>query len=380
MKSKKSFAQILQGMETEQNRRIRRKLPAWQGHDIVVPTALALEQCSSSVTASYKASLAVSRFGGRLRSVCDITGGLGSDCAAFAAVSDKVWYFEKNPRLADAARHNCSLLGLENIEFRCGEVGPDTLLPECDLIYADPARRDSSGHKLFMLEDCSPDIAGLYPFLLERAPVLMVKLSPMADLSMVAGRFGSSLREVHIVCHGGEVKELLCVLEAEEGRFRGIRVAVLSGDSGEVSAGFSFLPEEEQAAPLLLADCLHASQVLLEPSAGMLKSGAFKLVCTRFGLRKLAPSTHLYVLQGESLPPEGLFRRYAVEEVLPMDSGSIAAVRSRGLHAGVSARNIRMDSEELRKRTGCIPGGDMHLFGCMTSCQGNVLVVSRRIL
>jgi len=41
--------------------------------------------------------------------------------------------------------------------------------------------------------------------------------------------------------------------------------------------------------------------VLLEPCPALLKAGAFRLPCARWALRKLAPSTHLYLLPADSL-------------------------------------------------------------------------------
>lgn len=380
VKNKKSFASILQSLDGERERKLARKLPGWSGLDVLVPSALALEQCSSSAAASYKAAVALEWAGGRLGTVCDITGGLGSDASAFAAVADKVVYYEKNPALVDAARHNCSVLGIDNIEFHCEEIGEDSNLPECEMAYADPARRDVSGRKVFRLEDCSPDIGALAPGILEKACRLMVKLSPMADISVLLSRFGGMLEKLHVVSIGGEVKELLCLLRSGAS-FAGIRVVEL----GRAELTFEFMPEDEDKAVYVPAEEVRPGQLLLEPSAGILKSGAFKLLCSRFGICKLAPSTHLYVSGGIGgncspvLPPETFFRRYIIERVLPLNAESTRLLRSSCLEADVSARNIRMDSAELMRRIGCRPGGGKHIFGCHTDCSGNLLIVARRI-
>ena len=377
MKVKKSFAQILEGIDGSQQMKLERKLPEWSALGVEVPTPLALEQCSSSPAASFKAALARELAGGRLRGVCDITGGLGSDCAAFARLSEKVWYFERDERLVEAARRNFALLGLGNIVTLCAEVGPGTPLPDCDLIYADPARRTSGGRKVFRMEDCAPDIGALAPALLRRSPLLMVKLSPMADISAAASRFGEALREVYVVSLGGEVKELLCILTGENAGLRGIG-AVELGEGG-VLAEFRFSPEEEKSAAMDTAGRIEAGMTLFEPSAALRKSGAFKLPCRRFGLEKLAVSTHLYVAVPAEAAPAALFKKYMIEEVLPLGRASIDAVASRRLSAAVSARNIRIDSDALARRLRCIPGGDMHIFGCGSVCAGNVLLLCRRL-
>ena len=155
-------------------------------------------------------------------------------------------YFERDAALAEAAGRNCSALGISNIEFHCEEIGPASELPECDLIYADPARRSGLGRKLFRLGDCSPDIGVLAPLLLRKAPALMVKLSPMADISVLRESFGERLKEVHVVAVGGEVKELLCILERGSRPFGGIYAVDAVAPPEEEGVSFSFLPEEEK--------------------------------------------------------------------------------------------------------------------------------------
>ena len=115
-------------------------------------------------------------------------------------------YFEQNAELAAAAGRNFAKLGADNIEVRNETVTPETELPEADLIYADPARRSAAGRKVFLLEDCTPDILTLLPMLLRKAPAVLLKLSPMADLAMLAGRLGAALREIHVVESDGEAR------------------------------------------------------------------------------------------------------------------------------------------------------------------------------
>ena len=415
---KRSFADILQGLDSDRAQKVARKLPAWAAAGAEIPSALALEQCSSAATACYKAELAVavvsansyfspdsagqaataaklraarypSQPGGwappvheatgghgiaavppapackdRINTVLDLTGGLGVDSWAFSQVAERVVYFERNEELVEAARRNFARLGADNIELRCETVTPETELPEADLIYADPARRDAAGRKVFLLEDCTPDILTLLPMLLRKAPAVLLKLSPMADLTMLAERLGPALQEIHVVELDGEVKELLCLLRRDDSPAEpAIVVVQLSGQaaaselhtsrSGELPPETStlteppdrarspwkgvqgvekkpacrlrfpeavaadvpimkptFAPEnslrfrlsEEREAEARYAAEVRPGDVLLEPCAALLKAGAFRLPSARWNLLKLAPSTHLYLLPGTEKP------------------------------------------------------------------------------
>ena len=405
---KRSFADILSSLDEGRAQKVARKLPAWAAAGIEIPSALALEQCSSSATASYKAGLAAAcinesagqccrkpvathglvnggdptaRLGGMSEAkvcdsscpaglVLDLTGGLGVDSWAFSQVAERVVYFEQNAELAAAAARNFAKLGADNIEVRNETVTPETELPEADLIYADPARRSAAGRKVFLLEDCTPDILTLLPMLLRKAPVVLLKLSPMADLAMLAGRLGSTLREIHVVESDGEVKELLCLLVRDsEPAEPQIIIAALP----EPENAFSFRATEERAAEAVYAAGVQAGDTLLEPCPALLKAGAFKLPCARWGLLKLAPSTHLYL--GEAAP---FFKAWHVAEVLPFGAAAFKQLKRSYPRAEITARNLPLGSDALRKKLGVAPGGDVHIFGCRLADGRAVLLVCTR--
>ncbi len=370
---KRGFAEILAQLDADRARKVARKLPGWAAAGAEIPGSLALEQCSSSATAAYKAEVlhaAASRF----PRILDLTGGLGVDALAFSRIADQVDCFERDPALADAARRNFARLGAGNIRVRCETVAPDTPLPDADLIFADPARRDAAGRKVFLLEDCSPDILALLPTLLRKAPAVLLKLSPMADLAMLARRLGPSLREIHIVEWDGEVKELLCLLRGD------------SPGDGEPQIVLARLPDaclrmaasEERAAEALFAAEIRPGELLLEPAPVLRKAGAFNLPCARWGLRKLAPSTHLYLAPDGGLPDEAapFFGKHRIREVLPFGEAAFRQIRARLPRAEVTAHDLPLGSAALQKRMGVSPGGDTRIFACRRADGSPVLIVT----
>ncbi len=356
--------------------------------------------------------------------VLDLTGGLGVDSWAFSQVAERVVYFERDAELAAAAARNFARLGADNVTVRCETVTPETALPEADLIYADPARRDAAGRKVFLLEDCTPDVLTLLPTLLRKAPAVLLKLSPMADLSMLAERLGPALREIHVVEAGGEVKELLCLLSAEllsAGQVPrpGKEIVLASlrkcppGAScpAENASILRIQAEDERNAKVVYATGVQPGEVLLEPCPALLKAGAFRLPCGRWGLRKLAPSTHLYTgayppnppaasspfptLQAQS-PGAGRsadadvaalkattwstwFKEWRVRDVLPFGTAAFKELKRRYPQAGITARNLPLGSDALRKKMGIAPGGDTHIFGCRLADGSAVLLVCEPI-
>lgn len=370
---KKSFAEILQQVENRRALKLQHKLPSWASvPGLALPSDLCLEQCSSEATAEYKASLL-----GSPTSVADLTGGIGADCQAFSRVSGSVLYFEQNPELAAAAQSNFVKLGAGNIKVTCAHSDASMIesLPEQDWIFVDPARRDGTGRKVFLLEDCTPDVLTLLPAIWKKTSNLMLKLSPMADIPLIAKRLGSELEQVHVVSSEGEVKELLCILTKGSGKPYGITVCVL--DSGSV---LNFMPGDEQAANSITADAPEEGQFLHEPCAALLKAGAFRLPCELWKLGKLAAFTHLYTSE-EPLPANAsaFFKTYRIIRAVPMSGAAVKAFGKEFPKADVSARNIPMTSEQLRAKLKCAPSNDgTHIFAC-TAGQSRWLIACRKV-
>lgn len=383
-------------MDSAEDRKMQRKLPSWaeiserraaEGLDrLEIPSSLALQQCSSDETALYKLSVLRRVFPSGVGTAVDLCCGLGRDSAALTEIAEKVIAFERDSALAEADRRNFARLGLDRIEVRCEEVGPETEIPDCGLVFADPARRSGTGTKVFRLEDCSPNLIPLLPGLLRKARYLLFKLSPMADVGVLSEAFGRHLREVHIVGLRGEVKELLCLLsgEASEESFRifvselesgheGVDSSESGHDGSELSGStLSFCPAEEKAAEAEFTERAEVGDWLVEPKGVLLKSGAFKLPCSKLTLLKADVSTHIYLSGAPFRHP--LFKSFRIIGVLPFEKQSLRDLRKTWPQCEVSARNLPIGSDELRRRLGVASGADIHVFGCTVAGKRQLIV------
>ena len=116
-----------------------------------------------------------------------------------------------------------------------------------------------------------------------------------------------------------------------------------------------------------------SGDLLFEPGKALLKAGAFDLPC-RYGLGKLSQHTHLYLASArvEALQPFGKWFR--ILETLPLDKRAMKDIGQRYPRASVTARNIPLSSDELRRRLGVADGGSVHIFGAKAA-SGNQLLV-----
>ena len=304
------------------------------------------------------------------------------DTWAFAQVAQEVLYNEMQVELAKATELNFRELGVGNVRFRNARVEPGKVAEVLDgfrpdVLFLDPARRAEDGRKVFLIEECQPDVLGLLPELFEASRYVLLKLSPMADITMACKRLGAHVKEVHVVAAGGECKELLFLLDRDwEGNpvtyaVEGGAVMEIPGQAGD--ARF----------PLVISTGAKRSGeiCLFEPGKALLKAGAFGLPSGRFGLTKLGQHTHLYV--GETVPEEltPFGKVFDVLEVLPLGNRTLKEAGKRWPQAEVTARNVPMTSDLLRKKVGCASGGDIHLFGVRVDAAaeaGNYLIVTKK--
>lgn len=360
MKSKKSFADILHEEREALKKRMRAKVPEWDREGLSFPESINVEQCSSSATAAYKAALAV-RLAGRDCAVADLTGGLGVDSWAFAKAAGKVLYNEMNPVLKKAVQSNFKLLGLDNVVFSCAETTPgtlDSILGDFhpDLIFLDPARRSADGHKVFLLEDCSPDILSMQSNMQSICRHVLIKVSPMADITMLSRRLGPSLKEIHILEASGECKELLLLLES--GHNGACSLTIAECGKGDTLTFGERIRQEPIPAPC--AEWIEGKW-MFEPGSALMKSERHQEACA--GLAKLAPSTHLYICEEPASELSSFGRFHLIREVLPLDKKSLKILGEKYPRCEVTARNIPMTTDELRKKLGVRPGPDAHIFG-----------------
>lgn len=369
----------------ESRRKLRDKVREW--HDeprLVFPLKLSAEQCSSSATGRYKAGLASRISCKESWAIADLTGGLGVDSWFFSQKAQRVLYNEMQEVLCRAAEHNFKVLDAGNISVsngiaRQGDIEKilDGFNP--DIVYMDPARRGEGGRKVFLIEDCTPDVLTLKDEIFVHTRHILLKLSPMADITMACSRLGSTCREVHVVASGGECKELLIWMDREWNDGYSITAVEIHND-GSLSE-FTFSPSDEKAAAPHLSDRQMSERWLFEPGKALMKAGAFNLISERFGISKLGTSTHYYIVKDEATAAglKGHGKLYRIISCSPLDKRSIRSAGKDYPKAEVTARNIPMDTDTLRKKLGVSSGDDIHIFGLRSDVDGNLLLITARL-
>jgi len=353
-----SAAELIQQIESR--RKAEKKLPTWFATpNILFPPKLNLEQTSSETTAKYKASIINGT------TLADITGGFGVDAFFLAEKFNAVHHFEMNQQLSKLAEHNFNVLNRKNVKCFAEDGLDQALNHQYDVIYADPSRRHNSKGKVFFLKDCEPNIPENISLLLQQCNKLLLKTSPMLDLSVGLDEL-KNVVEIHVVAVENEVKELLWLLKKNSSEAPKIRTINFTKWGVQT---FDFLWKTDAVGTLSVP-----KKYLFEPNAAILKSGAFQLVSERFNIGKLHKNTHLYT-SDKLIDFPG--RRFCIDKIIPYSKTEMRRANLR--KANIATRNFPESVETLRKKWKIASGGEVYLFFTTTSDEKKQMLVCSKL-
>ena len=350
--------------QIEARQLLRKKVPSWsENENLLFPVHLSIEQCSSEASAKYKSSLLQGH------SFADLTGGLGIDTYFISQYFQQADYVERQAELCDLARHNYDVLKA-NVEV-WNETAED-YLSHCELkdcIFIDPARRDTYGRKTVSISDCTPNVIDLQERLLQKAERVMIKLSPMLDISKALEEL-HHVKEIHVVAVANECKELDFIMERDyQGEPQFVCVNLLTS---QPELHFTQVAEHDCSSKI--ADGV--LNYLYEPNPAVMKAGCFKLLTERFDVFKLHKNSNLYT--SEHLISDFPGRIFEVEAWAPYNKKVKQSLMSDVEQASIAVRNFPLSVAELRKSLKIGDGDATYLFATTLKGEKKVLIRTKK--
>lgn len=347
--------------------KIKHKVPFfYKNVDILYPQLLSIEQASSQITAIYKSNL----FGGEI--LIDLTGGFGIDCYFLSKSYNQVFYVERNNELCDIAANNFKTLGANNILVNNTDSEEFIQnLKFADVIFIDPARRDSLGKKMVKLSDCEPNVTKLTEKLFEKTNKIMIKTSPLLDIKSALKELPAT-SEIHIISVDNECKELLFILDNQTEK-NVILKTINFQKNHEQKFDFNLLDEYQS-----ISKCTSVLyKYLYEPNSSIMKSGAFNTVASSYNLLKLHKNTHLYT--SNELIRDFPGRIFVILSVSGSSKNDIKKLKSQYQKANITVRNYPVSVDNFRKKTAIQDGGDTFIFACKLENETNSIIVCTKI-
>jgi 16S rRNA G966 N2-methylase RsmD len=340
-----------------------KKLPTWfSTESIYYPTKISIEQTSSEVAAAHKLSLISGD------SVIDITGGFGIDAHAFSKQFKKVVHCEINDQLSEIVAHNFKQLNIDNIETFAGD-GLQFLKKtsqKFDCVFIDPSRRHDAKGKVFLLKDCLPYIPPKIEYLFTKATQILIKTSPILDISNTIKELKSVVK-VQIIAFNNEVKELLFLLEKNPPNT--IRVEAINYQKNslqQIEFNHQSAAKSTYSPPLTY---------LYEPNAAILKSGGFHEISHQLKVFKLHQHSHLYT-SDQLMDFPG--RQFIITQSMPYDKKKIKKFIGQE-KANITIRNFPKSVAQIRKETKIKEGGQVFIFFTTNLDNKQIVLFCRKV-
>lgn len=350
--------------QIEAKTKAKDKLPHWfQTNNIIYPTKISIEQTSSEKTATYKSSLISGE------SLIDLTGGFGIDDFYFAKKIKKVAHCEINTELSSIVKHNLEQLTISNIDCHDGD-SMETLKKlnqKWDWIYIDPSRRNDAKGKVFMLQDCLPNVPENLDFYFSYSDKILIKTAPLLDLSSGLSEL-KNVKTIHIIALENDVKELLWEIHQGYQGVISIKTANITKDKIEY---FDFIQGKSQE----LTHFGIPKKYLYEPNSAIMKSGGFDEVAIQFKLEKLHKHSHLYTSQELISFPGRIFE---IEKSIPYSKTEMKAELEKG-KANITTRNFPETVENIRKKWKIKDGGNIYCFFTTLENNDKIVLICNKI-
>jgi hypothetical protein len=338
----KSIVQQIQG------RRIaKRKFPSLLEYDEYhYPAKESLEQASSEITAKFKSNLI------KGESFVDLTGGMGIDSYLLGRNFKECTYVEPNTALYNQTSHNFKTLGFAH----CATINStcETFLcsntKKYDWAYIDPSRR-ISGERKISINNYEPNVVELAPQIFDAADNILVKLSPMQDISECL-KVLDNIQKIWVISINNEVKELLLHLNQETNPSPIISAIDLKNKS---LSTFSYVFEDRMCT----VEFDKPRSYLYQPGAAVIKAELHNRYAQNIRLTKLHPNTQLFC--SDSFLDDFFGKVFHVKEYFNLNKKEIQRVLPK-MKANIITKNFPLSPSDIIKKYKIKEGGQDFLI------------------
>lgn len=359
-------------LQIDLRRRCRKKLSKTLSNPyFIFPDKISSEQATDENVASYHVSLAKDA-----TTVIDMTAGLGIDAISMAQAGKDVAAVEIIKEKYDALKYNVEILKLDNLLHL---VNSDSIEygasqnHQFDLLFIDPARRDSNNRRTYSFKDCIPDVASNQGLLFKLSPHILIKASPLLDINQILKEL-NYVKFLHIIDKDNECKEILVELELNS-EFKGVKIINILDYNCFVTTFFSPSDLCNKKAPIAGNDDLKVGSYLYEPQPSLMKLNAYGAICEKFtGLKKLSTNTSLYI--SENLFEEFPGRVLKIKNFLKNSE----LKKFKGKAFNVAVRNYPLSADQLRNKYKFKEGVDSFIYGTkVTSIESIIHIICDRM-
>ncbi len=328
----------------------------------IYPPKVSLEQASSERIALFKADMIEGE------TFADLTGGMGIDSFLLGRKFKDCVYVEPNKDLFQSTTSNFKVLGYNQCSGvnKTAEEFLKTNKNQYDWIYVDPSRR-IEGNRKTSITNYEPNIVALKNQLLSAAKKVLIKLSPMQDISECIAVL-EHVEKVWVISIKNDVKELLLQLGNQQNSNPKIIVVDLDKQISNYAAQY--------LDRVVNIEYSTTKKFIYQPAASLVKSELHNRNAKSLGLQKLHPNTQLYT--SDSLIASYFGRAFEVKAIISSNKKEVKK-HLPSMKANVITKNYPLNPQELISKLKIKEGGENYLLGYTDVSGKKVLTVCNRL-
>jgi 16S rRNA G966 N2-methylase RsmD len=328
----------------------------------IYPPKVSLEQASSEKIAIFKADLIEGE------TFADLTGGMGIDCYLLGRKFQDCQYIEPNKELFQSTIHNFKILNYNHCKGinSTAEQFLKNNKNQYDWIYVDPSRRIGGNRKISII-NYEPNIVALKDQLLAASKKVMIKLSPMQDISECISVL-EHVEKVWVISIKNDVKELL--LQLGNQRNSNPKIIVVDLDKQISNYAAQYLDRA------INIEYSITKKYIYQPSASLVKSELHNRNAKSLGLQKLHPNTQIYT--SDRLVESYFGRVFEVQAILSSNKKELKK-HLPGMKANVIAKNYPLSPQQLISKLKLKEGGEDYLLAFTDATGKKILTVCNRL-
>jgi len=327
----------------------------------IYPPKVSLEQASSERIANYKAGLVEGN------SFVDLTGGMGIDSYLLGRKFQECHYVEPNKDLFESTISNFFTLDYNQCTGTnsTAEEFLKNNKKQFDWVYLDPSRR-IEGNRKTSITNYEPNIVALKAQLLSAGKNVLIKLSPMQDISECISVL-EHVEFIWVISIKNDVKELL--LQLGKNKNYNPKITVVDLDKQSINYQAQYLDR------IVNIECGTTKKYIYQPAAALVKSELHNRNADSLGLQKLHPNTQLYT--SDNLVQSYVGRIFEVNAIV---SSNIKELRKHlpDMKANVIAKNYPLSPQQLISKLKIKGGGDDYLIAFTDLSSKKILTVCNR--
>ena len=361
-------------LQIECRKKTAHKIPELnETNKFLYPALLSAEQCTSEIIAKFRSSLFRN-----CDNVLDLTAGLCIDSYYISKNAAHVTALEINPLTANIGMLNMKQLNANVDVINC--KSEDYIMNNnirYDAVFVDPARRGNNNSRIFAISDCSPNIIPLLHPLSKQAKYLIIKASPMIDITNTLNEI-NNISDIWVLGIRNECKELLFKVNfvSEQDFTSTPRIHTINFDTVRTHE-FSFdYKYDKSSMPVTMFPQI--DDYLYEPNCCIMKAGAFREIANEYeDLSKLHNNTHLFVSHNKIEEFPG--RQFIIKDIIPYKDKELKRIASKYPQINISVRNMPITAEQLKSKLKVKDGGGNYLFGVTLCDESKALLICNKI-